>query len=71
MGQTTDQIETEIHKAREALRSNFEELENRVKAVTDWKQHFRKNPGTMFAAAFGVGALLATMARSGRKRRTL
>ena len=70
MGQTTDQIETEIHKAREALRSNFEELENRVKAVTDWRQRFRKSPGTMFTAAFAVGALLATMAR-GRKRKAL
>ena len=68
MGQTTQQIETEIHKTREALRSNFAELEDRVKAVTDWKRHFRKSPGTMFTAAFAVGALLAKMAR-GRKRK--
>jgi hypothetical protein len=66
MGQTTDQIETDIHKTREDLRSNFVELENKVKSVTDWKRHFRNNPGTMVAAAFGAGALLATMSR-GRK----
>jgi hypothetical protein len=67
MGQTTEHIETDIHKTREDLRSNFVELESKVKSVTDWKQPFRNNPGTMVAAAFGAGALLATMGR-GRKR---
>lgn len=66
MGQTTDQIESDIHKTREDLRSNFMELENKVKSVADWRQHFRNHPGTLLAAAFGAGALLATMGRSSR-----
>jgi hypothetical protein len=68
MGQTTDQIEADIQDKREALRSNFDELENKVKSVTDWRRHFEKHPGTMMAAALGAGALLATMS-GGRNRR--
>ena len=71
MGQTTDQIETDIHKTREDLRSNFVELENKVKSVTDWKQHFKNNTGTMVAAAFGAGALLAMMGRGRRHARVV
>jgi hypothetical protein len=69
MGQTTDQIETDIKQRREDLRSNLEELENKVKSVTDWRQQFQNHPATMVAAAFGAGALLATLGgrRSGRR----
>lgn len=63
MGQTTDQIETDIRHTREDLRSNLQELEHKVKAVTDWKQHFQNHPATMVAAAFGAGALLGTLGR--------
>ncbi len=66
MGQTTDQIETDIKHTREDLRSNLQELEQKVKSVTDWKQQFQNHPGTMVAAAFGAGALVATL---GRRRR--
>jgi hypothetical protein len=66
MGQTTDQVESDIKHKREDLRSNLQELEYRVKSVTDWKQHFQNHPATMVATAFGAGALIATLGR-GRK----
>jgi hypothetical protein len=66
MGQTTDQVETDIRHKREDLRSNLQELEHKVKSVIDWKQQFQNHPATMVAAAFGAGALIATLGR-GRK----
>ena len=67
MGQRTDQIENQIEDKREDLRSNLQELETRVKTATDWRHHFAEHTGTMIAAAFGGGVLLAAML-SGRTR---
>ena len=61
MGQRTDQIENQIEDKREDLKSNLQELETRVKTATDWRHYFAEHTGTMIAAAFGGGALLATM----------
>ena len=61
MGQTTRQIEAHIEDTREDLGANLNELEQKVKSVTDWKQQFRSNPMTMLGVAFGGGILLATM----------
>ena len=68
MGQTTHQIEAHIEDTREDLGSNLHELEQKVKSVTDWKQHFQTSPMTMLGVAFGGGILLATML-GGRKNR--
>ena len=61
MGETTDQIETEIARKREDLKSNLEELETRVKDVADWRSQFRKHPGAMITAALAGGVLLAAL----------
>jgi len=61
MGETTDQIAAHIEDTREGLGSNLRELEQKVKSVTDWKQHFQKSPLTMVGVAFGGGILLASM----------
>jgi len=61
MGQRTDQIENQIENKREDLKSNLQELETRVKTATDWRHYFAEHTGTMIAAAFGGGVLLATM----------
>lgn len=61
MGQTTDQIEHQIENKREDLKTNLEELQTRVKIATDWRHYFAEHPGTMIAAAFGGGVLLASM----------
>jgi len=67
MGKTANQIEDDIENKREDLGSNLQELEQKVKSVTDWRQHFENNPMTLIGAAFGGGILLATM-MGGRKR---
>ena len=61
MGETTSQIEAQIAHSRETLGSNLHELEQKVKAVTDWKQHFRTSPVMLLGVAFGGGVVLATM----------
>ena len=61
MGQTTDQITSNIHQTREELRSNLEELETRVKNVADWRSQFQKHPGPMVLAALVGGALLSSV----------
>src|SRR5260370_24967317 len=68
MGQTTHQIEAHSEDTRENLGSNLNELERKVKSVTDWKQHFQTKPMTMLGMAFGGGILLAAML-GGRKNR--
>ena len=65
MGERTDQIENQIEHKREDLKSNLQELETRVKTATDWRHYFEEHTGTMIAAAFGGGVLLAAMV-SGR-----
>jgi len=55
MGEATSQIEAHIENTRADLGSNLQELEQKVKSVTDWKQHFQKSPMTLLGAAFGGG----------------
>lgn len=61
MGQTTDQIASGIHQTRDALKSNLEELETRVKSAVDWRNQFRRHPAAMIAVAMVGGMLLAAM----------
>ncbi len=61
MGQSTDEIVDDIDQAREDLRVNLEELEQRVKSAADWRHHFDKHPGAMTAAAMIGGALLSAL----------
>jgi len=68
MGQRTDQIENQIENKRDDLKSNLQELETRLKTATDWRHYFAEHTGTMIAAAFGGGVLLATMV-GGRSNR--
>jgi hypothetical protein len=72
MGQRTDQIENQIEDKREDLKSNLQELETRVKTAPDWRHYFAEHTGTMIAAAFGGGVLLAAMlgGRSDRASRS-
>jgi len=68
MEQTTDQIEAYIQATHHDLGANLKELENRVKSVTDWKEHFHNSPMTMISVAFGAGIVLAA-ALGGKRRR--
>jgi hypothetical protein len=59
MGQTPDEIVTEIDRTREDLKSNLQELELRAREAADWRSQFRKHPGRMVVAAMLGGALVA------------
>ena len=68
MGHETQQIEAHIENTREQLGSNLQELERKVKSVTDWKQHFQSNPMVFIGAAVGGGALLSAMLGGGKRK---
>jgi hypothetical protein len=61
MGERTDQIEIELDRTREELKSNLEELEMRARDAADWRSHFQKHPGPMVVAAMVGGVLLSAM----------
>ena len=61
MGQTTDQITSNIDQSREQLKSNLEELETRVKSAADWRTQFERHPGRMMMAAVVGGVLLSSL----------
>ena len=64
MDETANQIEAHIDRTRERLGSNLRELENRVEAATDWREHFRERPHIFLGAAFIGGMVLASTLRS-------
>jgi hypothetical protein len=66
MGETTAEIGAHIESKRQDLQSNLEELENRVRAATDWRQFYRKYTGTLVAAAFGAGVLVSALVSGSR-----
>lgn len=67
MAETTDQIATHLETKQDDLRANLEELEDKVKSVTDWRHQFRNNPALMLGLAFGGGLLLAGVMRPRRR----
>jgi len=69
MGETTNQIETHIRSTREDLGANLQELEYKVKSVTDWRQYFQRNPIPMIGVAFGGGVVLAVLTSGSSRSR--
>ena len=68
MDQTSREIEQHIDRTRERLGSHLMELEHKVEAATDWREHFRARPHLFLGAALVGGATLAVAlhARSAR-----
>jgi len=64
MDETTDQIEAHIDRTRERLGSNLRELEDKVEAATDWREHFRERPHVFLGAVFIGGLVLASALKS-------
>ena len=52
MDETANEIEAHIDRTRERLGSNLRELEDKVDAATDWREHFRERPHLFLGAAF-------------------
>jgi hypothetical protein len=71
MDETANQIEAQIDRTRERLGSNLRELEDRVEAATDWREHFRERPHVFIGAAFVGGMVLAGVLRSKSAARPL
>lgn len=69
MGQTVQQIEAHIDSTRERLGSNLHELERKVDAATDWREHFAARPFTLMSVAFAGGVIVATTLRGRSVRR--
>ena len=61
MGETTNQIESEIAQKRNELSDNLIELKQRAKAAVDWRSQVEERPGTMLAVAFGGGIILSAL----------
>ena len=64
----TGEIENDLENTRRDLHSNFEELEEKVKSVVDWRQHYQNHPGAIITAAIGAGALLALIVGARKDR---
>jgi hypothetical protein len=61
MGEKPDQIAREIEYTRGQLEKNLQELEQKVRDVTDWRKQFDKRPLTIMSIAFGGGLLLSRL----------
>jgi hypothetical protein len=61
MGRATDRIEQHLDYQRQALRSNLEELEDRVRSAVDWRRQFRGNTAAFLGLAAGGGLLIGLM----------
>ena len=70
MAQTVDQIASQIDRTRERLGSNLKELEQKVDAATDWREHYRARPYVMLGAACLGGVALAAALRDRDHDRT-
>jgi hypothetical protein len=67
MDEKPDQIIGHIDAQRHELGRNLSELESRVRASTNWRTYYEKNPMLAVGAALGGGILLGTMMSSGRR----
>ena len=63
MDETANEIEAHIDRTRDRLGSNLRELEDKVDAATDWREHFRERPHLFLGAAF-IGGVHAVASRA-------
>jgi uncharacterized protein (UPF0305 family) len=59
MAEKPDSIKHEIEIQREALGDDLQRLQNRVRAVTNWRTWLDRKPLAALGIAFGGGLLLA------------
>jgi hypothetical protein len=68
MDETPREIEEHIERTRQRLGSHLVELEQKVEAATDWREHFRTRPHVFLGAAFVGGATLAFVLHARSRR---
>lgn len=61
MDEKPDEIIGHIESQRSQLGRNLSELETRVRATTNWRTYYERNPGMAVGAALGGGLLLGVM----------
>lgn len=66
MGEDTNQIERQIAAERSDLGRNLHELENKAKALTDWRTHYRNHTMIALGVAVGGGMLLGALTAGSR-----
>jgi hypothetical protein len=64
---TADEIERHIEDCLARLRSNLNEIEQRAKSFIDWREQYRRRPGTALGFAFGCGLLAGLVGWKTRK----
>ena len=52
-----ERAEADVQRARERVAQSVMALRNEVVRRTDWREWFRRHPGTFLAGAFGLGLL--------------
>jgi len=67
MGETADEIRSEIERTRERLGQDLTALESRVKEETDWRVQVARRPWVFVGAAFGVSLAVGLMIGHGVK----
>jgi hypothetical protein len=68
MGETADQIRSEIEETRAKLGQDLNDLEYKVKQETDWRLHVRRRPWRYLGAVFAASMIMG-FAVSGKRRR--
>ena len=63
MGESTSQIEWDIAAERNELGRNLKELEDKAKALADWRTYYRNHPFAMLGLALGGGMVLGALTR--------
>jgi hypothetical protein len=61
MGERPEQLKEHIDTARNELRQNVDQLQERFRDVMDWRVQFQKRPFACLALALGAGALLSVL----------
>lgn len=68
MGEDARAIEEAIRMERQELGRNIDHLQERTRALTDWRAQYRNHAGASIALAFGGGVALGLLARRSRSR---
>ena len=55
---SSEEIRTSIQAARTELTASVNDLQGKVREISDWRGHLRRNPTVALAAAAGAGFVL-------------